>query len=311
MLDDLKKFFDTQIEELHYVKNNLNSSFEKAVQIITSGKGELLIIGIGKTGIIGSKIAATLTSIGLRTIYINAAEAIHGDLGMIKKDDVVIIISYSGNTNETIELIPHIKKRNCKLIAITGNEDSKLAKNANVVMNIKVRNEGNPLSVIPMASTTATLLIGDALAFEIIKNKNISIADFAKNHPGGSIGRSLLTKVYDVMSKKIPTVDETSNLDTILKVVGDFRLGMTLVKNTKKYIGLITDGDIRRGISNQNEILGINAKDLMTRNFLTINYDAMAKSALKKMKENKVTSLVVIENEKIVGVVTINQLLLF
>lgn len=305
-----KEVFDLEIEELKKVRDKIGSEIEDAVEMIFQSKGRVVITGIGKSGIIGKKITASLSSTGTQSIFMNAAEGLHGDLGMIYKDDIVIAISNSGSSKEVVDLIPSIKKIGARIIAMTGNKNSLLGQAADLVLDIGIEKEACPMDLAPTSSTTATLVMGDALTVSLIKKRNFKPENFALYHPGGALGRRLLTRVKDLMNKEVPIVYEDTSLKNIIYEISSKRLGMTMVYNRKDEVtGIITDGDIRRIVFDKFEdIKEIRAIDIMTRQFKTINKNEMANDALDIMDYNKISSLAVVKDKKVEGIVTIHDL---
>ncbi|MGL5174723.1 MAG: KpsF/GutQ family sugar-phosphate isomerase [Cetobacterium sp.] len=312
---DMKKIaqdlFDKEICELEKVKNKISDSLEIVVNIILNSKGKVVITGIGKSGIIGKKIAATLASTGTLAVFMNSAEGLHGDLGMVNKDDVVIAISNSGNSDEVISILPSIKKIGATLIAMTANPNSRLGKEATAVLDIGVEQEGCPLNLAPMSSATSTLVMGDALATVLIKARNFKPENFAVYHPGGSLGRRLLMKVKDVMHKDLPIAELQSDMDTVIMTMTKKRLGVVCIVENDSLVGIITEGDIRRALKMRDKFFEMKAEDIMTRNYTFATQDIMALDALELMenRESQISVLPVLENKKVVGVVRIHDLL--
>ncbi|MCB0486521.1 MAG: KpsF/GutQ family sugar-phosphate isomerase, partial [Flavobacteriaceae bacterium] len=279
--------------------NFLNSDFENAVNFILQSKGRVIVTGIGKSANIASKIVATLNSTGTPAIFMHAADAIHGDLGIVQKDDVVICISKSGNTPEIKVLIPLIKDSNNKIIAITGNTDSYLAKQADFVLNSYVEHEACPNNLAPTTSTTAQLVIGDALAISLLEMKDFTSEDFAKYHPGGTLGKRLYLRVSDLVSKnEVPKVTADDSISNVIVEISEKRLGATAVLSGSAILGVITDGDIRRMLKNNMNITAITAKDIMSKNPKTIDINAMAIEALDIMENNNITQLLVVDGNE-------------
>lgn len=312
---DMKKIaqdlFDKEICELEKVKNKISDSLETVVNLILSSKGKVVITGIGKSGIIGKKIAATLASTGTLAIFMNSAEGLHGDLGMVNKDDVVIAISNSGNSDEVISILPSIKKIGATLIAMTANPNSRLGKEATAVLDIGVEQEGCPLNLAPMSSATSTLVMGDALATVLIKARNFKPENFAVYHPGGSLGRRLLMKVKDVMHKDLPLAELNSDMDTVIMTMTKKRLGVVCIAENDSLVGIITEGDIRRALKMRDKFFEMKAEDIMTRNYTFATEDIMALDALELMenRESQISVLPVLADSKVVGVVRIHDLL--
>lgn len=308
-----KEIFDSEIEELKIVKEKIDSEIIDVVNIILESKGKVVVTGIGKSGLIGKKIAATLASTGTYAVFMNSAEGLHGDLGMISKDDVVLAISNSGNSDEIVAILPSIKKIGAKIVAMTGNRNSKLGRVADKILNIGVKREGCPLNLAPMSSTTSTLVMGDALAAILIKMRDFKPENFALYHPGGSLGKRLLMRVSDVMHKedKIPLCDKESSIDNIILVMTEKRLGAVCVMNGDLMVGIITEGDIRRALKRKEEFFNLKAKDIMTRNFTRVSEDSMAIDALELMenRESQISVLPVFKDVKLVGIVRVHDLL--
>lgn len=313
MIDIAKEVFDVEIEELVKVRNKIDNEFNLIIDVILNTKGKVVITGIGKSGIIGKKIAASLASTGTSSFFMQSAEALHGDLGMVNKEDIVIAISNSGTTQEVLNLIPSLKKIGCKIIAMTGNKKSQLANVADYIIDIGVEKEACPMNLAPTSSTTATLLMGDALTVALIKRREFMPENFALYHPGGALGRRLLTRVSDIMSKELPKVYEESDLKEVIYEISSGRIGLTIVYNIEDNpVGLITDGDIRRNIFDKySDIREIKAKDIMTKGFKSIDSNEMANAAWEKMNRNNISNLVVTEGENLVGVVTMHDVFEF
>jgi arabinose-5-phosphate isomerase len=308
-----KEIFDSEIEELKIVREKIDSEMIDIVNIILESKGKVVVTGIGKSGLIGKKIAATLASTGTYAVFMNSAEGLHGDLGMISKDDVVLAISNSGNSDEIVAILPSIKKIGAKIVAMTGNRNSKLGRAADKILNIGVKREGCPLNLAPMSSTTSTLVMGDALAAILIKMRDFKPENFALYHPGGSLGKRLLMRVSDVMHKddKIPFCDKESSIDNVILVMTEKRLGAVCVMNGDLMVGIITEGDIRRALKRKEEFFNLKAKDIMTRNFTRVSEDSMAIDALELMenRESQISVLPVFKDVKLVGIVRVHDLL--
>ena len=308
-----KEIFDSEIEELKIVKEKIDSEMIDVVNIILESKGKVVVTGIGKSGLIGKKIAATLASTGTYAVFMNSAEGLHGDLGMISKEDVVLAISNSGNSDEIVAILPSIKKIGAKIVAMTGNRNSKLGRAADKILNIGVKREGCPLNLAPMSSTTSTLVMGDALAAILIKMRDFKPENFALYHPGGRLGKRLLMRVSDVMHKedKIPFCDKESSIDNVILVMTEKRLGAVCVMNGDLMVGIITEGDIRRALKRKEEFFNLKAKDIMTRNFTRVSEDSMAIDALELMenRESQISVLPVFKDVKLVGIVRVHDLL--
>lgn len=311
MKEIARDLFDKEICELQKVKEKISNEIENVVRLILDSKGKVVITGIGKSGIIGKKIAATLASTGTHAVFMNSAEGLHGDLGMITKDDVVIAISNSGNSDEVISILPSIKKIGAVLVAMTGNPKSRLGKESDAILDIGVEKEGCPLNLAPMSSTTSTLVMGDALATILIKARDFKPENFALYHPGGSLGRRLLMRVKDVMHKDLPVVGPEDNMDTVIMTMSKKRLGVVCIVENEELIGIITEGDIRRALKMKDRFFALSAQDIMTRNYTFATDDIMALDALELMenRESQISVLPVLESKKVVGVVRIHDLL--
>ncbi|UCE70353.1 MAG: KpsF/GutQ family sugar-phosphate isomerase [Flavobacteriaceae bacterium] len=288
----------------------LNEDFSEAVRCILKSEGRVVISGIGKSAIIASKIVATLNSTGTPAIFMHAADAIHGDLGTIQKNDVVICISKSGNTPEIKMLVPLIKQGSNLLIGMTGNSESFLAEKADFTLNTFVEKEACPNNLAPTTSTTAQLVMGDALAICLLKLRGFSERDFARYHPGGTLGKRLYLRVGDIAAQnQVPQVRmDTPVKDTIVEI-SEKMLGVTAVLDQGRIIGVITDGDIRRMLNKFDNISGLQARDIMTSNPKTIGVDVLAIKALKKMQENDISQLLALDGDQYRGVVHIHNLM--
>lgn len=314
---DIKNLIKHTIEQetsaISNLTNYVTDDFSKAVELIYHSKGRVIITGIGKSANIANKIVSTLNSTGTPAIFMHAADAIHGDLGMIQKEDIVICISKSGNTPEIKVLVPLIKATSSPLIAIVGEEESVLAKSADYVLNCHVSEEADPNNLAPTCSTTAQLVIGDALAVALLKMKGFSKEDFARYHPGGSLGKRLYLKVADIYpNNEKPQVSLNTPLNEVLMEITSKRLGTTAVIDNGIVEGIITDGDLRRMLNKQESIIPLNilAKDIMTKQPKCISYDAFAVKALEIMRENQITSLLVVDNDKkYLGVIHLHDLI--
>lgn len=292
--------------------NLINEDFENAVESILKSKGRLVVTGIGKSANIAAKIVATFNSTGTPSIFMHAADAIHGDLGIIQKDDIVICISKSGNTPEIKVLVPLIKSSENKIIAITGNADSFLGKNADFTLNSYVEKEACPNNLAPTTSTTAQLVMGDALAVCLLELKGFSSKDFAKYHPGGALGKKLYLRVSDIIKyNQIPKVVETSTIAEVIVEMTEKRLGVTaVISDDGKISGIITDGDIRRMLTRQIDLQKLIAKDIMSESPKLISSDAMAIEALDTLENNNITQILVTDsNHNYVGVVHLHDLI--
>ena len=308
-----QEIFTQQICELQKLSSKIGNEMNEVVELIFKCKGKLVIMGVGKTGIIGHKIASSLASTGTQTIFVNASEAMHGDLGMVSNSDIVMLISNSGSSSEIINIIPPLKKIGCTMIAMTGNLKSVLAKEVSLVLNIGVEKEACPLNLAPTTSTTATLVMGDALTICLMERRNFKAENYAVYHPGGALGRRLISRVKDEMNADIPKVKETTLFKDIMYEVSNKRLGMTLVYNSNETaIGIITDGDIRRAIQKYDDIKQLTAQDFMTIGFKRINQNELLTDALEMMDINKITTLTVMDElDKVVGILSIHDIIDF
>ncbi len=294
------------------LSKNINSEFEKAIKLIMRRKGRLLIIGVGKSGHVGRKMAATFASTGQPSIFIHATEAAHGDLGMLMKDDICLLISNSGTTEEVLKTIPGIKRLGLPMIALTSNSYSKLAKLSDIVLNTGVKKEACPLNLAPTTSTTVTMAYGDALAITLLTLRGFNKEQFAMLHPEGRLGKRLLTRVSDLMiTENLPISHMNDTFREALTVMTKGRQGVTIiVDDSNRSIGILTDGDIRRAFIKFDKISEIYLPDIITKNPKTITHDALAMEALRRMQENKITSLVVVDrNIKTIGLIHIHHLL--
>tara|TARA_B110000902_G_scaffold261790_1_gene337302 strand:- start:200 stop:1168 length:969 start_codon:yes stop_codon:yes gene_type:complete len=291
--------------------NFIDSAFEEAVKFIYKSKGRVIVTGIGKSANIATKIVATFNSTGTPAVFMHAADAIHGDLGNVLKDDIVICISKSGNTPEIKVLVPLIKNSGNKIIAITGNVDSFLGKNADFPLNTFVEKEACPNNLAPTTSTTAQLVMGDALAVCLLELKGFTSKDFAKYHPGGALGKRLYLRVSDLIkNNELPQVNENDSVVKVIVEISEKRLGVTAVIKNDKIIGIITDGDLRRMLSKTTEIHNFTAKDIMGNNPKTIHENAMAIEALDALENNSITQILVTDDaNKYVGVVHLHDLI--
>mgnify|MGYP001219604741 CR=1 FL=1 len=311
VIDSAQRALKIESQALMDLVDRIDESFVNVVHHIDECQ-HLIITGMGKSGIIGKKIASTFSSLGLPALFLHAADASHGDLGMIMKNDTVIAISNSGETEEVIKLLPSLKRINCTLVAITGRQSSTLAQCSDYVLNVSVREEACSKDLVPTTSTTATLALGDALAVALMELRGVQEEDFAKNHPGGSLGRRLLTTVFELMhsGNDIPKVLEESHSSDVISEISKKRLGATLVTDqTGKLKGLVTDGDLRRIIEKGKDISQMKALDMMTKNPKTITKETLAAKAVQIMEENAITSLIVTNEGKIEGIIHLHDIL--
>jgi len=312
--DKIKDFAKTSIgmqaDAIKNLQNFIDEDFTAVVKLIVNSKGRVIITGIGKSAIIAQKIVATMNSTGTPAVFMHAADAIHGDLGTILKDDVVICISKSGNTPEIKVLVPLIKNFKNTLIAMTGNANSYLGKNADYTLLTTVSKEACPNNLAPTTSTSAQLVMGDALAVTLLEIKGFSSRDFAKYHPGGSLGKALYLRVSDITStNKKPQVAPDTPMKQVIVEISENMLGVVAVLEGDKVVGIITDGDIRRMLSKYDEIKGLTARDIMTQNPLTIGNDAMAVDALKVLEGNSISQVISTSKGRYEGIVHLHNLI--
>ncbi|MFD0794973.1 SIS domain-containing protein [Mucilaginibacter litoreus] len=289
-----QKVFDIEIASLNSVSSAIDEQFDLAVNAILKSEGRLVVCGMGKSGHIGRKISATFTSTGTPSFFMHPGEAFHGDLGMIFPQDIVLLISYSGETEEVLKIVPYLQHNNNIFIAITGRPDSTLAKNSTYHLNVKVPQEACPLELAPTSSTTATLVMGDALAIALMTAKDFTPADFARFHPGGSLGRKLLVKVKDLMrTEKLPFISTDSSFTQLVLKMSEGKLGMVIVGSPGNVAGVITDGDLRRGLVKYKDIYHLSVTDLMSTNPVMVNEDDLVFDAEELMIERKITTVLV------------------
>ena len=308
-----KEIFDEEIRELEKLKNSIDDSFDEVIDALYHCQGKVVMMGIGKTGIIAHKMAASFASTGTPSIFVNAAEAVHGDLGMINANDIAILVSNSGSTNEILNIIDPLHRLGCKIVAMTGNMDSPLAKRANYALSIHVDEEACPLGIAPTTSTTATLLMGDALMVCLMEMRRFKAEDFALYHPGGALGRKLLGRVKNVMTTEVPRVQTNTIFRDIVREITDKHLGMTMVYDEMRCVGIITDGDVRRAILKYNDV-HITAADIMTPSYKYITKDALLSDALAIMDKHNITTLAVTETAEttdIIGIISIHHIIDF
>ena len=312
ILNIIKQTIDLQSDSIKNLNKYLNVDFVNCIQLILNSNGRVIVSGIGKSAIIAQKIVATFNSTGTPSIFMHAADAIHGDLGLIQMNDVVICISKSGNTPEIKALVPFIKANDSnKLIAITGDTNSFLATSSDFVLNSSVEKEACPNNLAPTTSTTAQLVIGDAIAVTLLKLRGFDSKDFAKYHPGGSLGKKLYLRVKDLIdTKNKPAIDLNANIGSVIVEMSEKMLGAVVVlNNLDKIMGIITDGDLRRQLVKSLDISEIKAEEIMTKNPLVINSNMMAIDALKLMKSKKISHLIVEENNKYHGIIHIQNII--
>jgi arabinose-5-phosphate isomerase len=299
-----------EADSIRNIANYIDDGFEKIVELIYHSKGRVIITGIGKSATIANKIVATLNSTGTPSIFMHAADAIHGDLGIIQKDDVIICISKSGNTPEIKVLLPLIKYRQNKIIGMVSNTDSYLAKNADYLLRTTVSKEACPHDLAPTSSTTAQLVMGDALAVTLLEYRGFSKEDFAKVHPGGSLGKKLYMTVEDIYKQNdVPKVNLNDKLKDIIVEISSKRLGATAVLNNNELVGVITDGDLRRMLEKYQKVENLTALDIMTKNPKTISKNELAINAFNLMEDHNITQVIVMDNGKYLGMVHLHDIL--
>lgn len=308
-----KEVLDIEAKSILRLKNNIGEEFDKAIDILYNCKGRVIVTGMGKSGLIGKKIAATMSSTGTPTYFLHPAESTHGDSGVITRNDVIIAISNSGETQELLNLLPLIKRFGCEMIGMTGNLNSTLSKTSEVVLDISVEREACPLGKAPTASTTATLAMGDALAVCLMEKKGFTKEDFLLFHPSGKLGKGLTYKVRDLMitGDKMPLVSASESFKDVINTISEYKLGMAMVLNDDKTLaGVLTDGDIRRTVIKYPDTSNIKVKDVMTTNPKRITSDAYAASALNLMEKYSITALAVVDEGNVpVGVIHVHDLL--
>ncbi|MBO7409180.1 MAG: KpsF/GutQ family sugar-phosphate isomerase [Paludibacteraceae bacterium] len=309
-----KQIFDEEIAELVKLSEAISPDFDKVVELIYQSRGKLVVMGIGKTGIIGHKIASSLASTGTSAIFVNAAEAVHGDLGMINGTDIVMLVSNSGSTNEILNVIAPLRKIGCTLVAMTGDTGSRLAQECDYVLSVHVDHEACPLDLAPSTSTTATLVMGDALMVCLMEKRAFKAENFAVYHPGGALGRRLLARVKNNMTEAVPRVQLDANFRELVHEMSDKHLGMTMVYDGKKCVGIITDGDLRRAIQRYDDVQNVTAAEVMTPSYKHIHKEALMSDALAVMDRYDITTLAVTEtpeSEDIIGIISIHHIINF
>ncbi len=311
-IDIARQVIDDEVMALIGLKDYIDESFEEIINIIHNCKGRLILTGIGKSGHISKKISATLSSTGTSSFFMHSTEAFHGDLGMIQSDDIVVAISYSGETEDLLKTIPIIKKLGCSVIGVSGNGESTLSKIADYHQLIKVEKEACPLDLAPTSSATATLVWGDALAISLMNKKDFKPEDFAKSHPGGTLGKRLLLCAKDVMAsgEEMPLIAYNALSKDVIKNISEKGMGVTFVAGKQnEVIGLITDGDIRRAIDKSNYFFDMTAEDLMIKNFVSVSLNDLASECLNIMAEKRIGCLAVMQDGLLVGVINQKDLI--
>ncbi|MER2555132.1 MAG: KpsF/GutQ family sugar-phosphate isomerase [Thauera sp.] len=310
VIDMARGVFEVEIEALKAIGQRIDGEFERAIELILEARGRVVVVGMGKSGIIGKKIAATLASTGTHSFFVHPGEAFHGDLGMIRDIDVVLMISNSGETEELIRLLPFMEYQKNSIVAMTGNRGSTLARHAHAVLDISVPREACNNNLAPTSSTTATLVMGDALAVTLSTLRGFQPEDFARFHPGGSLGRKLLARVSDVMHRgNLPFCAPAAGFREVVHIVTRGRMGLVMVMESGKLVGLITDGDIRRSLERSENPLALSAAEMMTSTPLMIGAEERFAVAEERMREAKVNSLIVTADDgAVVGVLQIFDL---
>lgn len=309
ILQHAKEALSIEITELSHLRDRLDERFVKAVEIINSAKGKLIIVGIGKSAHVGNKMVATLNSTGTPSQFLHASEAIHGDLGVIQKTDVILCISNSGNSPEIVTLLPFLKDYSSALIAMTGNMQSKLAEFSDVVLDTFVEKEACPIKLAPTSSTTVQMALGDALAVCLMELNSFQQKDFAKFHPGGSLGKNLTAKVEQFLSSQKPQVSGESNLRDIIISISSSTHGITVVTDGDQITGVITDGDLRRMLMSEQDLSTFVAKDIMSKEPKSVDKNALAKEAMQILKDKNIGQLIVTDQNKYFGIIDIHRLL--
>ncbi len=312
-INSAKKTIQIQADSIASLINQVDKSFGEIGKKVSLLKGKLIVMGVGKSGHVGQKVSATLASTGTPSFFIHPTEAAHGDLGMIAKDDAVLIFSNSGETKEVTEILPALKRMTSDIFSITGNANSSIAKASSVHLKVQVEKEACPHDLAPTSSTTASMVIGDALAISLIEEKNFSSEDFAKSHPAGELGKKLTTYVGDlaISGNKVPCIEIDSSIkDTIIEITSK-KLGMALVVNNKEVVGIFTDGDLRRALNQEIDIENNSVSSVMTKKFISISENDLAIDAAKLMEKNKIFTLNVLNHKKQPSVITMHQLLEF
>lgn len=314
IVDVAKNVLKTEAEAVLSLIAKLNSNFERAVEIMYASKGRIVVTGMGKSGLVGKKVAATLASTGTPAFFLHPAEAGHGDLGMVTSEDVLLAISNSGETDELLQLLPYLKRFNVNIISLTGNPSSTLSSAADVTLDVSVEQEACPLGIVPTASTAAAMAMGDALAMALLVRRGLKPEHFALFHPGGSLGKKLLVRVRDLMHSgdALPVIPPHTTMMRAVMEISTKRLGMTIVAGADdKLLGVITDGDLRRGIGTWGkDFFDMRAEEVMTRKPKMIGQDELAAKALSIMESNSITSLVVPDEDgRVKGIIHIHDIL--
>jgi arabinose-5-phosphate isomerase len=300
----------SEVEAIKGLESGIDDDFSGVVELILESKGRVVITGIGKSALIANKIVSTFNSTGTPAIFMHAADAIHGDLGIIQEDDIVFCLSKSGETPEIKILIPLLRQHGNKMVALVGNRDSYLAKSADFILDVTVPKEACPHNLAPTSSSTAQMVMGDALAIALLECRGFTSGDFARLHPGGTLGKQLYLRVSDLyINNEVPKVEIDADIRKVIMEISAKRLGATAVMNHRKFAGIITDGDLRRMLQKNGKISGITAKDIMTPNPKTIAADSLVVEALSIMRKHNITQLPVFDNDHYVGVIHLHDIL--
>ena len=306
-----RRTFKIESDAIKSLSKQLDRNFTSLCDQVRFNDGKFIIMGVGKSGHIGQKISATLSSTGTGSIFIHPTEAAHGDMGLIEKNDIVLLISNSGETDEIINIIPSLKRLSFKIASLTSNKKSTIARSSDIPIVINSEKEACPLNLAPTSSTTSALAFGDALAIALLESKGFTKTDFASSHPAGKLGKKLITQVHNIMhkGKDIPSVGQNTLLSKALIEITEKNLGITLIKNKSKVIGIFTDGDLRRCLNEKIDINKTKIRDVMTKKFKKIDFNTLAIDAAELMEKNKIFTLVVMKGDKNVGVISMHDLI--
>ena len=306
-----RRTFKIESDAIKSLSKQLDTNFTSLCDQVRFNDGKFIIMGVGKSGHIGQKISATLSSTGTGSIFIHPTEAAHGDMGLIDKNDIVLLISNSGETDEIINIIPSLKRLSLKIASLTSNKKSTIARSSDIPIIINSEKEACPLNLAPTSSTTSALAFGDALAIALLESKGFTKTDFASSHPAGKLGKKLITQVQHIMhkGKDIPSVSQNTLLSKALIEITEKNLGITLIKNKSKVIGIFTDGDLRRCLNEKIDINKTKIRDVMTKKFKKIDFNTLAIDAAELMEKNKIFTLVVMKGDKNVGVISMHDLI--
>lgn len=307
-LKDAQNVFSEECGALEAISNRLNESFNEAIRILLETQGRVVVTGIGKSALIAKKISATFNSTGTPSIMLHAADALHGDLGMVKPEDLVIVISKSGDSPEISSLVPHIRKAGNSLIAICGNPNSYLANHCHCFLDVQVEKEACPLNLAPTTSTTAQLVMGDALAVCLLKARGFTTEDFARFHPGGILGKKLYLRAQDILHINNPGISPTSTFREIISAITGGRQGAVAVTENNRVLGIITDGDIRRLLQNREDFLTLNALEVMNPNPICVPIETLAIQCVELMNEKKISQIILLKSGQYEGIIHIHNL---